>query len=221
MALIDISEVKAELGIPDAITQENEPVQRALLAAQATLLRMTRFRLSADTIVDTFNEVRLGTPLALSARPIDTVATIAVEARQVAKDASPTTLAHDVTDAFKGIVYTVSSDDSFVQQVFPPQDPPAPWYRWRDFTWPIVTVEYDVVPLDLTSSDLRVKEAATVLRHTLAGFVAFLFEQSRARNLRSQQIGRISEEYLDRHMPDWIRGQLAPWCESAGTADAV
>lgn len=207
--LASLENVKGKLGIALTDTSQDEAITLVLQDASVKILSLGRY---SETDLagrqDIFQEVQVETPVALTLRPVSAVTL--VEGRTPG-NTDWVTLAYDLTDATKGEVSLLGAESWW---------PPTPdrivrprFSRWREPTWPIVRVTYDVTGI---GSEGNVAPAAVVpsdLRDATAALAAYWYDRHLALASESAQVGQIRRTYMDADIPSWVLSSIASHME--------
>lgn len=196
MPLATLAAVKAKLGIPASVTDQDAGIQAVLDAAELWLLARTRYDLAGGTMVDTLNNVPTGAAVPLRKRPV--TALLSVEG-QALGDTSWTTLSAALRDANAGTLVVLGADGA---AAWPPTVMSvAPWFRWRVYpVWPLVRVTYTVSPLTPVPADLADLAAA---------LAAYWYDRDRAGAAREVDLDPTRTAYHEATVPPWVYVRLA------------
>ena len=187
MPLATLTQLKTLLGISLSDSSQDGALQLVLDSAEATILDLTGYSLTALTgRVDYFEDQRVGSVMTLSKRPVS--GTPVVEGR-THYDTTFTTLRGSIPNVNSGDIRLLGfgSDVPSVHAEFPPREAPPGIFKWRGYTWGVVRVTYNVAalaapyPWDLVTGLLQVVQAA--------------YSSVASGNLTSLTVGNVSETY--------------------------
>ena len=187
MTIITLADVKAKLGIPASDTSEDAAITPVVAAVCQMVYDRTGFDETATDHTDTLEDCQTGRKYFSLHRPIDTAIAITARGRTHAAVGTATwvTLAVDVTDARRGRFAIIGPSNYF--QVYPPTEPPVPWFRWQSAIWTVVEFTYKT-----TASGASWPADLVAAAADLAGFG---YRRGFTSNLLSASLDGISESY--------------------------
>lgn len=201
--ITNLATIKGKLGI--STTSRDAAITSVWNGAEAWVIDRTGFALASGSRTDVLRDVQLDRPFLLTRRPVSAL-TLA-EGRVPGGDgASWAELTADLLDADKGEVIVLGAPGF---QVWPPTQPEAEWFRWRDPIWPLVRVSYTTgaatVPNDLVDAT--------------AALAAYWYQRHLAGVTSATRIVETSESYLSYGIPPWVSVVVERYVRSAaGTA---
>ena len=184
-------------------------VESLRLAVEDRILSLTGFTfLEGGVQSEEQIDVQLGVSRVMRLRPlvpIDPTSVtryVTLEARSMASDTYAQIIG-DLRVPFEGRIMPLASE---LTPIFPPVGGLAPWLRWRQMIWPGVRVTYKVQALgDGTGGTLKVPAA---LARAAIDWAASLYAMPGAGRLRSLNLERVSEAYVDQAVPRHVQGLL-------------
>lgn len=149
-SLATLEEVKERLRIPCDTHDQDAVIDAYREAVEENVLNLTGFTFKGGPKVDTLTDWQRGTARVLKLRPVLTLDNI--QGRVLGTQATFNQLLGDVKDPYKGRILLVGYLNAFY-------DPRAGygaaygggtwenWFKWREYSWPLVKVSYTVDPL--------------------------------------------------------------------------
>lgn len=221
-------EIIDRLNLPPGVfgVEQNAVVDAWRLAIQDRVLRLTGFFVNADPYFNPVTiskeeqqDVQIGVSRLMRYRPIipmtaDPQKAVILEARSLASNTFNTILG-DIKDRNEGRIMPLSSE---LTPIFPPIGGLAPWYRWRQITWPFVQFTYLVDPLGSPTNS----EPLHSLNRAIVEWAAFVWATQPYRGrLSSFSAEQISESYqhyvLTGPYPPIVMALLARYIRSTGS----
>lgn len=189
--MLTVGAVKEKLRIPTSDSSKDPAIDRVLSSARRYFEERTRYDLAGTASqIDLFEDVQKGSTLHLVKRPVTSVTK--AEARSLGQNAAWGDIAYDLVDAARGRLRIVSSA---LDGGWPPRDPPARIYSWREPRWPLVRVTYATSAFLLP---FHLEDAV----HALA---AYWYERQGAGAKDSASlVGVAAQTYLRGAVPAWV-----------------
>jgi hypothetical protein len=183
------------------------PISLVLDAATVRVLHLTR-RLDADEEErsELFHRVQRGTGLVLTKRP---VANVSAEGSGYGSEFGA--IAVDLVDPELGLILLTGPDLGW----WPPSSSRSPYTRWRDFTWPIISVTYDVTGSGHAHDETQVEAD---LRDGTAALAAYWYDQHISGAKEDVAVGQIRQKLMHDPEPPWLLRTLARHLDTASHA---
>jgi hypothetical protein len=197
--------------IPSTVTNKDDLIDAYRLGIEEDILALTGYSFTSTQRTDIVTDWQRGTTRLSQFRPIATLDN--VEGRVLGTQATFNKLLGDVKNPTDGRVLLVGYLNAFY-------DPRAGygaaygggtwenWYKWREYTWPIIRLTYTVDPLGSPTNP--VPKALTL---AATEWVAFIISKpSGTGPIQSVSIEKVSESYgqgAKGPMPPFVRALLA------------
>lgn len=184
------------------------------LALQQRVLDLTGFSLTAGPKTDLRTNVQAGATFETKFRPVDQAVAVVARARSLGNQFAA--VQADLVDPAQGKVILVGASDL---TGYPISDygigVAAPWFRWRQVIWPVVTVNYNVLEVP--------EELRPMLGRAVVEWVAFTWVlKPQGGRLASFSAEKISESYQNfdlkgNSMPPVVSALLSPFVRGTAT----
>jgi hypothetical protein len=183
-ALATLAMVKSRLELADDDLSRDEDLLALVNAANAYVLRRTRFALEATTISGEMHErYREGALLYARFRPIDPAGPITARGRFLGDLTGWTDLTVELIDPFRGTLRVIGS--SSTQRPWPPGWGSTMFRRNRATVWPLIELGY------LTDDPGPLLELAGAAADIAAGMDG----TSGGAGVKSEKVGQVSQEF--------------------------
>jgi hypothetical protein len=192
--LTTVEEIKSRLRIPADQHDRDAEIDVYREAVEEDILALTGFTFKGGQHVDSLTDWQRGTTRLTSLRPV--LALLNVEGRVLGTQATFNQLLGDVKNAYEGRILLVGYLNAFY-------DPRAGygaaygggtwenWYKWREYTWPLVRLTYTADPLG--SDTNPIPKALTVA--ALESVAWNLSRPAGSGAITSVSIEKVSESY--------------------------
>jgi hypothetical protein len=204
----------AQIALVDAFRQ----------AIEERILSLTGFLFTDDPYfapasqTEQQTNVQLGISRFMAKRPIVPMSPLAaqavkLQARSLASDTLNDILG-DLQDKKNGSIMPLASE---LTPVFPPVGGQAPWFRWRQMIWPVVTFTYIVDPLGSPTNPIP--NSLTAATFEWAAFIYAMRPMTgRLKSFSAEKISETYEYYmLKGAVPPTVMMLLGPYIRNRGS----
>lgn len=194
VTLTTLQDVKNRLSIPSGDTSKDALIESYIPAIEEDILALTGYSFTGGSKQDILTDWQRGTTRLTQFRPVLTLTN--VEGRVLGTQATFNQLLGDIKDPTRGRILLVGYLNAFY-------DPRAGygaaygggtwenWYKWREYTWPIVRLTYTVDPLGSATNPVP-----KVLTTAATEWTAFILGKPAGSGpLTSVSIEKVSESY--------------------------
>lgn len=211
VTLTTLADVKSRLSIPSSDTSKDALIESYIPGVEEDILALTGYSFTGGQRVDTLTDWQRGTTRLSEVRPVLSI--VNIEGRVLGTQATFNKLLGDIKNPRDGRVLLVGYLNAFY-------DPRAGygaaygggtwenWYKWREYTWPIVRLTYTVDPLG--SDTNPVPKTLTVAATEWLAYI--LGKPAGSGSLTSVSIEKVSESYgqgTKGPMPPFVSAMLA------------
>lgn len=187
--LSTVEEIKSRLSIPSGQTDRDAIIDAYREAVEEDILALTGYTFVAGSRTETVTDWQRGTTRLTALRPV--LALTSIQGRVFGPAASFNALDGDVKNAKEGRIMLVGYQDGFYDPRSGDSGATAPWFKWREYTWPMVQVTYTVDPLGSDTNPIP----RALMRAAVEWVAAILTKPAGAGALQSVSIESVSESY--------------------------